>query len=142
MSQNHEATAQELEFESLSGEAYRSRRASNPVPLCVVCGRARARLSLARDHGHAPAKLCLRCHHTVMQQRKMLRAKLHESPANPLVERGALRRHHLAGDAGLIVPRGASLAHEAKYAELPRRRHRAQVAVRRALAGDLLDCAG
>ena len=142
MSQNHEATAQELEFEPLSGEAYRSSRASNPVPLCVVCGRARARLSLARDHGHAPAQLCLRCHHAVMEQRKMLRAKLHESPANPQVARGVFRRHHLAGDAGLIVPRGASLAHEAKYAELTRRRHRAQVAVRRALAGDLLDCAG
>ncbi len=143
MTQHHEATAQELEFEPLSVEARRSDRAGrDPASRCVVCGRARARLSVAREHGHPPAKLCLRCHHSVMQQRKMLRANLHEAHASPQTERSSTRRHHLVGDAGLIVPRGAPLGREAKYAELTRRRHRAQVAVRRALTGDLLDRAG
>ena len=77
--------------------------------LCVVCGHRRACLTLARD-GHAPARLCLRCHHAVMRQR---------------------RRLH--GDAGLVVPRGAGATNTAKYEALTHRRRRAQVAARRAL---------
>ena len=112
MGHYHEATARKLEFGPLSGEKEVGTSdaglvGSRPVPLCVVCGRARARVSLAREHGHAPAKLCLRCHHGVMQQRKMLRAELEESAADQPSPHASGRRHHLTGDAGLIVPRGA-----------------------------------
>ena len=77
-----------------------------------------------------------------MQQRKMIRAELQDQPASHSESLELARRHHSTVDAGLIVPRDTSLTREAKYTELTRRRHRAQVAARRALAATLLDCAG
>ena len=140
MGRHHEATARELEFEFLEGEVFGSGHAgSASVSICVVCGRARARKGLDHYHGRAPAKLCLRCHDAVMQQRKMLRAELNGRNTRMPIQRNSHRRHHLIGDAGLIVPRGAQLSREVKYAELTHHRHRAQVAVRRAVARDLLD---
>ena len=127
--------------------AERRPRTEGPVPLCVVCGRARARLTLNRNHGQAPIRLCLRCHHGVMQQRKMLRAGLAPTRVGGLASAGLARRdsvgdtaerkHQVAGDAGLIVRRDARLSGDAKYATLTHHRRRAQVAARRALESEL-----
>lgn len=114
--------------------AERRPRTEGPVPLCVVCGRARARLTLNRNHGRAPIRLCLRCHHGVMQQRKMLRAGLARRDS---VGDTAERKRQVAGDAGLIVRRDARLSGDAKYATLTHHRRRAQVAARRALESEL-----
>ena len=122
----------------------RGARVRGPKRLCVVCGRSVARLTLARSRGQAPVRLCLRCHHGVMQQRKMLRAGLsfpaagsaasHEGVRSNAGQLG--RQHHMAGQAGLIVPRASDLFGEAKYDTLTRHRRRAQVAARRALESD------
>ena len=150
MGRHQQATARQLDFDSsahteepLALES--ERRVSRPVPLCVVCGRHPAHLTMTRQHGHAPAKLCLRCHHTVMRHRKMLRANLSEPGPDPSLGQETTshpqsgRAHHVSGDVGLIVPRAQRLSSEARRAELNHRRRRAQVAARRVL--DLLDCA-
>ena len=154
MGRHQQATARQLDFdssahteESLTLEL--EHRVSRPVPLCIVCGRHPAHLTMTRQHGHAPAKLCLRCHHTVMQHRKMLRANLSapgpDSGPDPSLAQETTskpqsgRQHHVSGDVGLIVPRTQSLSSEARRAALNHRRRRAQVAARRVL--DLLDCA-
>ena len=145
MGRYHQATARQLDFDSVDDRAdfapaeEREHRVSRPVPLCAVCGRHPAHLALTREHGHAPAKLCLRCHHAVMQQRKMLRADLSgaDRTASTSIALSA-RTHHLSGDVGLIVEPGKPLSAEARHAALDHRRRRAQVAARRLL--DLLDC--
>ena len=145
MGRYQQATARQLDFDSgedsadFTPAAGREHRVSRPVSLCDVCGRHPAHLMLTRQHGHAPAKLCLRCHHAVMQHRKMLRADLStaDQTASTPVPQSA-RTHHLSGDVGLIVPPGKSLSAEARHAALDHRRRRAQVAARRML--DLLDC--
>ena len=141
MGRHEQTAARQLVFDSSGdhdsdvGRALeRERPISGPTPLCAVCGRHQAHLTLIRQHGHKPAKLCLRCHHAVMQHRKMLRADL-PSTTHPQRERA----HHLSGDAGLIVFRDQRLSAEARHAALDHRRRRAQVAARRVL--DLLDCA-
>ena len=96
----------------------RARRAS--ARLCVVCGRVPAHLIVEREPGHPPARLCLRCHHGVMRQRKMARAGL--GPA------GSVR-----ADDGLIVPRESGLSAAALYQRLSTSRRRAQQAARAAL---------
>ena len=145
MGRYQQATARQLDFDSgeLSADFTPAvgpeNRVSRPVPLCVVCGRHRAHFTLTRQHGHVPAKLCLRCHHAVTQHRKMLRADLsaaNQTPSTPAPR--SARAHHLSGDLGLIVPAGKPLSAEARHAALDHRRRRAQVAARRAL--DLLDC--
>ncbi len=119
------------DFSPKVGTEYRTLR---PVPLCVVCWRHRARLRLAPPHGHAPVKLCLRCHHAVMQQRKMLRVDLPVADQTSLVSVPRLARaHHFSGDVGLIVPPGKPLSAKTKHDALNHRRRRAQVAARRAL---------
>ncbi len=140
MGRHQQAAARQLDFDSadcsvdFAPTAEREHRISRPVPLCVVCGRHPAHLTLTRQHGHAPAKLCLRCHHAVMQHRKMLRADLSsadQTAPTPVPE--SARTHHLSGDVGLIVPRGKTLSAEARHAALNHRRRRAQVAARRVL---------
>ena len=140
MGRYQQATARQLDFDSdFTSAAGREHRVSRPVPLCVVCGRHPAHLTLTRQHGHAPAKLCLRCHHAVMQHRKMLRADLFpDEQMAPEAVPPSARPHHLSGDAGLLIPRGKPLSAETRHAALDHRRRRAQVAARRVL--DLLDC--
>ena len=150
MGRHQQATARQLDFDSsahteepLALES--ERRVSRPVPLCVVCGRHPAHLTMTRQHGHAPAQLCLRCHHTVMRHRKMLRANLSTPGPDPSLGQETTshpqpgRAHHVSGDVSLIVPRAQRLSSEARRAELNHRRRRAQVAARRVL--DLLNCA-
>jgi len=142
MGRDQQATARQLDFDAGDNRADftptdgREHRVERPVPLCVVCGRHPAYVTLTRQHGHAPAKLCLRCHHAVMQHRKMLRADL--SVADQTASMSA-RSHHLSGDVGLIVQPGKQLSAEVRHAALNHHRRRAQVAARRFL--DLLDCA-
>ena len=94
----------------------RPRRGS--ARLCVVCGRVPAHLTIEREPGHRPARLCLRCHHAVMRQRRMARAGL--EPADPGRAKGG----------GLIVPRESALSADALYRQLSRSRRRAQKAAR------------
>lgn len=89
--------------------------------LCEICGRVEAHLTIPAAHGRQPAIVCLRCHHAVRQQRRMLRAALTRSPA-PATAPG-----------GLIVQNEGSLPGDRKYRELEHRRHRAQIAARKAL---------
>lgn len=89
--------------------------------LCAVCGRVPAHLTLEREPRHRPARLCLRCHHAVMRQRRMARAGLEP------VERGATH------GGGLIVPRKSGLSADALSRRLSRSRRRAQKAARVAL---------
>lgn len=146
MGRYQHATARQLDFDSgddsadLTPVARREHRVSRPVPLCVVCGRHPANVTLTRQHGHAPAKLCLRCHHAVMQHRKMLRADLSTVDHAVSTPPQSARMHHFSGDVGLIVPPGQPLTAEARHAALDHRRRRAQVAARRVLG--LLDCVG
>lgn len=88
--------------------------------LCVVCGRAPAHLTIERASGRRPARLCLRCHHAVMRQRRMARAGL--EPAAAVRPQG-----------GLIVSRENTLSGEALYRKLSTSRRRAQKAARVAL---------
>lgn len=89
--------------------------------LCAVCGRVPAHLTLEREEGRRPARLCLRCHHAVMRQRRMARAGL--EPAGRGQTRGG----------GLIVPRQSGLSADALSRCLSRSRRRAQKAARVAL---------
>ena len=132
MGRYQEATARELDFES--GVPFTPAAAADgrrPFSLCVVCGRHRARLTIAQHRGHQPAQLCLRRHHAVMRQRKMLRV-VRTQPKPPQ------RSGHAS--INLIVPRDAKLSPELRRAALNHRRRRAHVAARRALAtGDCTD---
>lgn len=88
--------------------------------LCVVCGRVPAHLTIERASGRRPARLCLRCHHAVMRQRRMARAGL--EPAGAVRPKG-----------GLIVPRENTLSADALYRKLSTSRRRAQKAARVAM---------
>ncbi len=153
---NDATGARQLDFEGssphrMAGDSARKAPLARPrnrrsASLCVVCGRSRARLTLAGNPGQAPVRLCLRCHHGVLQQRKMVRAGLAPTrtdlvstgPArSPGVGGTGERQHRVAGDAGLIVPREAHLSGDEKYAALTHHRRRAQVAARRALESEL-----
>jgi len=106
--------------------------------LCAVCCKKPARLKVSRQQGHSPAKLCLRCHHTVMRHRKMLGANLSSSERSfSAHELSSVRRSRFSGDPGLIIPKGQRLSAEARRAALGVRRRRAQAAVRQELG--LLD---
>lgn len=141
MGRYQEATARHLDFESgVPFDSAATVERPRPAPLCVVCGQHPAHLTVAQHRAQRPAKLCLRCHHAVMRQRKMLRVlpATPESSASASIGRTERRAYHASGDLGLIVPRGASMLPEARDAALNHRRRRAQVAARRAL--DLHDC--
>ena len=134
----NEATARQLDFtyEGLTGLAPRATapRRPGPAPLCVVCGRVPAHLTIARDPGHRPARLCLRCYHAVRLQRRMLRANLDAGEgrlAGPAATAGWARRFR--GETSLIVPRDTTLSPSGKYRQLTASRRRAQKAARQAL---------
>ena len=139
MGRYQEATARHLDFESgvpfdPAATAERPRRA----PLCVVCGKHPAHLTVAQHRAQRPARLCLRCHHAVMRQRKMLRVLPATPESSASIGQTERRAYQASKDLGLIVPRGARISPEARDAALNHRRRRAQVAARRAL--DLRDC--
>lgn len=97
-----------------------------PARLCIVCGRVPAHVTLQmaeRPRGLRAARLCLRCHHAVRQQRRMVRAQL--DAASPRVLRAAT--------VGLIVPRSSPLEGDLKYRQLIRSRRHAQKMARRVL---------
>ena len=106
--------------------------------LCAVCCKKPARLTISRQQGYSPAKLCLRCHHTVIRHRKMLSADLSSSERSfSAHELSSVRRSRFSGDPGLIIPRGQHPPEEVRRAKLTASRRRAQAAARREL--DLLD---
>ena len=98
-----------------------ARTRSGSAPLCAACGRGPAHWTLEREPESRPAPLCLRCHHSVVRQRRRLRAGC--APADP----GRADRN------GLIVPRGSGLSAEAVYQRLSTSRRRAQEAARAAI---------
>jgi hypothetical protein len=108
-----------------------SRTRSEQSQMCVVCRRVSARLTLkvtaSENSLLQPPRLCLRCHHAVMQQRRMMR-----------VRRSGFgtRNDQLTFEDGLIVPRGSELAGAAKYDRLVKSRRRAQKAARRTIEPD------
>lgn len=94
---------------------------SGSAPLCAVCGGEPAHRTLDRQPGSRPAPLCLRCHRSVLRQRRKARAG--RETADPgRADRG-----------GLIVPRGSGLSAEAIYQRLSTSRRRAQKAARAAI---------
>ena len=88
--------------------------------LCVVCGRVRGHLTMERGSRRRPVRLCLRCHHAVMRQRRMARAGLATSEPSRV-------------NGGLIVPRASGLSADALSRRLSRSRRRAQKAARVAI---------
>lgn len=86
--------------------------------LCAVCGRVPARLTIERQRGKRPERLCLRCHNAVLRQRRSERGG--PDPAG-------------RANGGLIVPRASGLSAEAVSRRLSRSRRRAQKAARAAL---------
>ena len=146
MAHHHAATARQLDFTydgqlDQQGQPAQRGPVAKPViaprhgaaHLCVVCGRVPAHLTLKlmstsgnarRRRQQKPARLCLRCHHAVMQQRRMVRAQLTEGRSEP-------RRPSAGG--GLIVPRSSTLTGDRKYRQLTKSRRRAQKAARAAL---------
>ena len=117
MARQLEATARQLDFTGVDPWPPAGLPMVKPRPgparLCVVCGRVRAHLTIERHPGHRPARLCLRCHHAVMQQRRMARAGL---------------RRRVTSGTDLIVPRESDLPRGEKYRVLSRARRRAQEA--------------
>lgn len=105
--------------------------AQAPRALCRVCGRAPARLSVARRR-RSPVELCLRCHHAVMMQRRPRKVERSIGSARPSLA-ARLSSSTLPAIPSLIVPRGPGFWRQAKYADLSHRRRRAQVAARHAL---------
>jgi hypothetical protein len=96
MASNQEATARQLDF------TYDEQSASAPRPatgdrverhhrLCDICGRGEAHLTIPGRVGHPAAAVCLRCHHAVRQQRRMLRVT--GSSAGHTYDELAHRRH-------------------------------------------------
>ena len=137
MAHYQEATARQLGFPydgpgpGLPAEAAPNappRPRPGPRPLCAVCGRVPAHLTIGRDRKQLPARLCLRCHHAVMRQRRMLRAKLRDNDkyTPPVIT-------DRVGATGLIVPRQSGLSGDRKYRRLAQSRGRAQKAARHAL---------
>ena len=139
MAAHNEANARQLDFtyEGPTDLAPRATAApcSGSPPLCVVCSRVPAHLTIVRDQRHLPARLCLRCHHAVRKQRQMLRASLDADDARLRAGRenlsSGIRQHHR--DSNLILPRATRLSPAAKYSQLIASRRRAQKAARHAL---------
>ena len=123
MTRQFKAAARQLDFAGDGPGLPAGRPVAKPRPgparLCAVCGRVRAHLTLEREPGHRPARLCLRCHHAVMQQRRMARAGLSRCDAR-----------RVTGRIELIVPRESDLPRREKYRRLSRARLHAQQAAR------------
>jgi hypothetical protein len=144
MGRYQQATTRQLDLDSgeesadFTPAAGLAHRVSRSVTLCVLCGRHPANLGLTRQH--APEKLCLRCHHAVIQHLKMLRVDRSTVDQAVSTFPQLARTHHLFGDVGLIIRSGQSLTAAARHAALDHRRRRAQVIARQALIS--LDCVG
>jgi hypothetical protein len=131
MSYQYEATALLLEHSDEQRRAPAvlpeavSRARPEPSQMCVVCRRVPARLTLkvtsSEDSQFRPPRLCLRCHHAVMQQRRMMRMRRSERRA---------KDPQLTFGNGLIVPRSSGLTGDSKYDRLVKARRRAQKAAR------------
>jgi len=131
MSYQYEATALLLEHSDEQRRAPAvlpeavSRARPEPSQMCVVCRRVPARLTLkvtsSEDSQFRPPRLCLRCHHAVMQQRRMMRMRRSERRA---------KDPQLTFGNGLIVPRSSGLTGDRKYDRLVKARRRAQKAAR------------
>ena len=102
--------------------------------MCVVCRRVPARLTLKVNSPEnsqlQPPRLCLRCHHAVMQQRRMMRMRRSERRA---------KDPQLTFGNGLIVPRSSGLTGDSKYDRLVKARRRAQKAARFATEPDAVE---
>lgn len=102
--------------------------------MCVVCRRVPARLTLkvtsSENSQLQPPRLCLRCHHAVMQQRRMMRTRRSERRA---------KDPQLTFGNGLIVPRSSGLTGDSKYDRLVKARRRAQKAARCATESDAVE---
>lgn len=146
MAQYQDATARQLGFPYDDPDSRRRAEAApgapprprpGPRPLCAVCGRVPAQLTLDLARRRLPARVCLRCHHSVMRQRRMLRATLgghghdHDKATGPVRVEGV-------GATGLIVPRQSGLSGDRKYRRLAQSRRRAQKAARHALEDPVL----
>ena len=125
MAQQREGTARQLEltYDGPWPVAVRplAKARRGRARLCVVCGRVPAHLTIEHAAGRRPARLCLRCHHAAMRQRRMARAGL--EPVAAVRAKGG----------GLIVPRESALSADARYGRLSRSRRRAQKAARLAV---------
>ena len=125
MAQDQDATARQLDltydgpWPAVVRSLAKPRR--GPARLCVVCGRVPAHLTIEREPGHRAARLCLRCHHAVMRQRRMARAGLERT------EPGR------TNGGSLIVPRESGLTADAMHQQLSKSRRRAQKAARVAI---------
>ena len=102
--------------------------------MCVVCRRVPARLTLKvtlpENSQLQPPRLCLRCHHAVMQQRRTMRMRRSERRA---------KDPQLTFGNGLIVPRSSGLTGDSKYDRLVKARRRAQKAARFATEPDAVE---
>ena len=111
-----------------------SRARPESSQMCVVCRRVAARLTLkvtsSEDSQIRPPRLCLRCHHAVMQQRRMMRTRRSERRA---------KDPQLTFGNGLIVPRSSGLTGDSKYDRLVKARRRAQKAARFATEPDTVE---
>ncbi len=110
------------------GSTISSRACSEQSQMCVVCRRVSARLTLkvtaSANSPLQPPRLCLRCHHAVMQQRRMVQMRRSEF---------GTRNDQMTFEDGLIVPRASALVGATKYDQLAKSRRRAQKAARRAI---------
>jgi hypothetical protein len=133
MTRYQDATARQLDF------GYEVERTSSERPsgeaghhqLCEMCGRVQAHLYIPAAHGQQPAAVCLRCHHAVRQQKRMLRAAIKDGHAGvPAPSRliSSPVGETATDDAPVSPPSADQL-----YKELEHRRRRAQVAARKAL---------
>lgn len=137
MSYQYEATALLLEHSDEQRRAPAvlpeavSRARPESSQMCVVCRRVPARLTLkvtpSEDSQFRPPRLCLRCHHAVLQQRRMMRTRRSERRA---------KDPQLTFGNGLIVPRSSGLTGDSKYDRLVKARRRAQKAARFATEPD------
>ena len=94
-----------------------------PQSLCAVCGRVQGRLPTDLGMGRSPVRLCLRCHHGLMRQRRIIRAQ---------TKSGGFSVRRIAKHAGeLIVSRRSGLSVTSRDRRLSQSRRRAQSVVRR-----------
>jgi hypothetical protein len=131
MARYQDATARQLDF-GYEVDATSSERPSGekgPHQVCEMCGRVEAHLYIPAAHGQQPAAVCLRCHHAVRQQKRMLRASIRHEAGAP----AASRLIPQAGGTTANHPQSSSRSTEDLYKELEHRRRRAQVAARKAL---------
>ena len=98
-------------------------RQSRPRSLCAVCGLVQGHLPTELGLGRSPVRLCLRCHHGLMRQRRIIRAQTKNAGFS--VKRIAKHTDEL------IVSRRSGLSVTGRNRRLIHSRRRAQSVVRR-----------